>query len=129
MDPFEKAELGKSQLRITQLGIGGGALGGLYNDPGDVESIATVRRALTLGVNFFDITPLYGYGKSELRLGAALANVIKRPRATKVGRVLEPEDPAKLATRTCEFENAPALRPVFNEEWKHAAPACWGGVK
>ena len=56
-----------------------------------------MKRALELGLNFFDTAPLYGHGKSELRLGRALAG---RPRdsfvvATKVGRVLVPEDPAK----------------------------------
>jgi D-threo-aldose 1-dehydrogenase len=116
MDPFEKVGLGKSKLRVTRLGIGGGALGGLYKDPGDAEAIATVRCALKLGVNFFDTAPLYGYGRSELRLGAALEKV-ERDRfvlASKVGRVLEPEDPAKLAARICEFDNAPAFRPVFD---------------
>jgi len=116
MDPFEKVELGKSQVRVTRMGLGGGTLGGLYQDPGEAGSIATVHRALSLGINFFDTAPLYGYGKSEFRLGTALARV---PRdefvlATKVGRILEPEDPAHLLTRTSEFENAPHLRPVFD---------------
>lgn len=116
MDPIEKARLGKSSLEVTRLGIGGGALGGLYADPGDEVAMSTVRRALTIGVNFFDTAPLYGYGKSELRIGKALAGVERRRfvLATKVGRVLEPEDPAKLTNRICEFDNAPPLRPCFD---------------
>lgn len=116
MDPIEKSPLGKSSLKVTRLGIGGGALGGLYADPGDEVAMSTVHRALAVGVNFFDTAPLYGYGKSELRIGKALAGV-DRSRfvlATKVGRILEPEDPAKLTDRICEFDNAPPLRPCFD---------------
>ena len=82
---------------VTRLGLGGASLGGLYKDMPDETAVATVRRALELGVNFIDTAPLYGHGKSELRLGRALAG---QPRdsyilATKVGRLLEPEGPSK----------------------------------
>jgi D-threo-aldose 1-dehydrogenase len=94
--------------------MGGGALGGLYQDVTDETAAATVRRALELGVNFFDTAPLYGHGKSELRLGGALAG---RPRdsyvlATKVGRILEPEDPDKV--KSIWFQNLPPFKPVFD---------------
>jgi D-threo-aldose 1-dehydrogenase len=114
MNPLEKVQLGKTKLMVTRLGLGGAPLGGLYKDLPDETAVATVRRALELGVNFIDTAPLYGHGKSELRLGRALAG---QPRdsyilATKVGRVLEPEDPSKV--QSIWFENLPPFKPVFD---------------
>jgi D-threo-aldose 1-dehydrogenase len=116
MDPFEKAKLGKSEVKTTRLGFGGGVIGGLYTDVPDAQAISTVRHALAVGINFFDTAPLYGFGKSETRIGRALEGVNRDSFvvATKVGRLLEPEDPANLETRVVEFENAPPLRPVFD---------------
>jgi D-threo-aldose 1-dehydrogenase len=114
MNPLEKAPIGKTGLRVTRLGLGGGPLGGLYRDPSDPDAAATVQRALELGLNFFDTAPLYGHGKSERRLGRALAG---RPPdsfvvATKVGRVLVPEDAARVESPW--FDHPDAFRPVFD---------------
>ena len=94
MDPLEKRALGRTGLRVTRVGLGGSALGGMYGDILPEQAYEIVHRALDLGINFFDTAPLYGRGKSEERLGAALADV---PRdsyvlATKVGRVRDPSD-------------------------------------
>jgi D-threo-aldose 1-dehydrogenase len=114
MNPLGKASIGKTGLRVTHLGLGGGPLGGLYRDIPDADATATVQRALEGGLNFVDTAPLYGHGKSELRLGRALAG---RPRdsfvvATKVGRVLVPEDPARVESPW--FDRPAAFRPVFD---------------
>src|SRR4029079_1047860 len=58
----------------------------------DASAIDTVRHAWSLGVRTFDTAPLYGYGASERRFGAALAG---QPRdafvlSTKVGRLVRP---------------------------------------
>ena len=131
MDPLKTARLGTTTLQVTRLGIGGGALGGLYQDPGDDVAESTVRHAVRLGLNFFDTAPLYGYGKSELRLGSGLAAI---PRcsfivATKVGRLLIPEEPAFLLSRVSEFENAPPLRPVFDFSHDSVLSSIEGSLK
>ena len=69
MNPIEKVLLGQTDLSVTRLGFGGVPLGGLYKDVSEEEAGATVRRALELGIRYFDTAPIYGFGKSEIRLG------------------------------------------------------------
>src|SRR3712207_3047487 len=92
MDAPTPVKLGRTDLVVTRLGIGLAPVGGLYKPVGDEQGTATVDRAWDRGLRLFDTAPLYGYGLSERRAGAALAS---RPRdeyvlATKVGRLLEP---------------------------------------
>ena len=87
--------LGRSGLAVTQLGFGGAPLGNMYRAIADAEAQATVRAAYDAGIRLFDTAPLYGFGLSEHRVGAALRD---RPResfvlSTKVGRLLEPRHP------------------------------------
>jgi D-threo-aldose 1-dehydrogenase len=89
-DPTERRALGSTDVTVTRLGFGGASIGGLYRPVTDDDAIATVRRAWDLGVRHFDTAPLYGYGASERRVGAALT---ARPRdafalSTKVGRLV-----------------------------------------
>jgi D-threo-aldose 1-dehydrogenase len=99
---------------VTRLGLGGGPLGGLYKDLPEGEAAATVERAFALGVNFFDTAPLYGHGKGESRLGRALGGRARASFvvATKAGRVLEPADPASVASPW--FDHPDAFQPVFD---------------
>jgi D-threo-aldose 1-dehydrogenase len=90
MDPVSRARLGGTDLLVTRLGLGLAPIGGLYTAVSDEQARATIDRAWQHGVRLFDTAPLYGYGRSEQRTGAALAG---RPRAelvlsTKVGRLL-----------------------------------------
>jgi aryl-alcohol dehydrogenase-like predicted oxidoreductase len=95
--------LGKTNLRVSEIGFGGWAIGGrvdLFGVPvgwsgvDDAESIAAIRRALDLGINFFDTADTYGEGHSEELLGKCLEGtdcVI----ATKVGNARTPRGPVK----------------------------------
>lgn len=84
--------LGSTGICVSEIGFGGWAIGGPW-DVGfpvgwgkvdDDESIAAVRKALDLGINFFDTADVYGGGHSEELLGNALqkSDVIL---ASKVG--------------------------------------------
>src|SRR5207245_8760374 len=69
--------LGRTGLKVSEIGfgawaIGGNAHGNSYGPTDDAESIAAVRRALELGVNFIDTADVYGWGHSEEILGEAL---------------------------------------------------------
>lgn len=114
MNPLSKVQVGKTSLEVTRLGLGGAPLGGLFEDVADDPAVATVQRALALGINFFDTAPLYGHGKSEMRMGRGLAGVAPDSRvlATKVGRVLVPVDPRRLEPD--EFQNPAPFKPVFD---------------
>jgi len=77
-------------LRLPRLSFGGAPIGNLYAGVEEGDALAAVQHALQQGVRHFDTAPYYGYGLSESRLGAALANV---PRddyslSTKVGRLV-----------------------------------------
>lgn len=114
MDPLQKSTLGSSGLEVTRLGLGCAAIGGLYGDIPDDQATAVVHRALDLGLNLFDTAPLYGSGKSERRLGAALQG-IDRDRyilATKVGRLLVPATGEERGQGI--FGDPPPFRPVFD---------------
>ena len=66
---MEKRRFGRTGLEVSVLGFGCGAVGGLMvkGDPADQER--AVRRALELGINYFDTAQMYGNGESEKNLG------------------------------------------------------------
>src|SRR5258708_3373350 len=69
---MEMRTFGRSGMRISILGFGCGAVGGLMvrGDPADQER--AVARALDAGVNYFDTAVQYGNGESEKNLGRLL---------------------------------------------------------
>jgi aryl-alcohol dehydrogenase-like predicted oxidoreductase len=84
-------ELGRTGWRVSTISFGTWAIGSAWGSVDDRESLDALRRAVALGVNFFDTADVYGDGRSE-RLLAQL----KRERreeihiATKAGRRLAP---------------------------------------
>jgi aryl-alcohol dehydrogenase-like predicted oxidoreductase len=66
---------GRTGIRLSLLGFGCGAVGGLMvrGDPGDQER--TIARALAAGVNYFDTAVQYGNGESEKNLGRVLQSL------------------------------------------------------
>jgi D-threo-aldose 1-dehydrogenase len=93
-DPTERRRVGRTSLNVTRLGFGGAPIGGLFSAVSDADAVATVRHAWDLGIRYFDTAPLYGYGASERRIGAALAGMPRDEFAisTKVGRLIRPSD-------------------------------------
>jgi aryl-alcohol dehydrogenase-like predicted oxidoreductase len=90
---MEKRRLGNSDLYITRLGLGAWAIGGGgwtygWGAQDDRESVAAIRRALDLGVNWIDTAAVYGFGHSEEIVAKALEGVSPRPYLfTKCGLV------------------------------------------
>ncbi len=82
---------GRTGWEVSDISFGAWAIGGSWGDVDDEVSMATLHRALDLGVNFFDTADVYGDGRSE-RLLARL----RRERSehfyivTKAGRRLDP---------------------------------------
>ena len=81
-------ELGKTGMRVSNLGFGASSLGGVFHDIRESEGIKAVHVAVESGINFIDVSPYYGHYKAETVLGKALKEI---PRdkyylSTKVGR-------------------------------------------
>jgi aryl-alcohol dehydrogenase-like predicted oxidoreductase len=87
---MEKRVLGRQGLAVSALGLGCMGMSFAYGEPNDVESVATVHRALELGCDFFDTAEVYGPWTNEELLGRALAG--RREQAviaTKFGHDLD----------------------------------------
>src|ERR1700675_5133657 len=64
--------LGRPGLAVSAVGFGAMSLAGVYGPADDAESVKTLRRAIDLGVTFFDTADIYGDGRSEQLLGQAI---------------------------------------------------------
>ena len=93
---MEERYLGRSGLKVSAMGLGCMGMSEFYGKGDPQESIATIHRAIDLGITFFDTADMYGHGANEELLGQALKG--KRDLVaitTKFGIVRDPSDPAK----------------------------------
>ena len=88
---MEKRKLGQG-LEVSTIGLGCMGMSDFYGGRDEAESVATIHRAVALGIDFFDTADMYGGGRNEELVGRALRGrrddvVI----ATKFGNVRNPD--------------------------------------
>lgn len=125
-NPTERRQIGRRDAHVTRLGLGGASIGGLFEPTDAGVATDTVERAWALGIRLFDTAPLYGYGTSERRMGAALSAHRRDDYvlSTKVGRLIRPvgEIPtgAEIDRQALDgqenafYRETGDLRPVFD---------------
>jgi aryl-alcohol dehydrogenase-like predicted oxidoreductase len=92
---METTALGSQGLAVSRQGLGCMGMSEFYGEPDDRESVATIHRALDLGVSFLDTSDSYGPFTNEELVGRAIAG--RRGEvvlATKFGIVRDPANPA-----------------------------------
>src|SRR3546814_14125012 len=89
MDVATTRRLGRTGLRLTQMGFGGAPLGNLFAPVPEPEAEALLQAAWDAGLRYFDTAPLYGFGLSEHRIGHFLRRQDRDAfvLSTKVGRL------------------------------------------
>ena len=101
MTGMQTRTLGLKGPTVSALGLGCMGMSEFYGARDDDESIATIHRALDLGVNFLDTSDVYGPHTNEALVGRAIAD--RRDEvvlATKFGIVRDPDDPTARGVRT-----------------------------
>jgi len=69
---MEIRKLGSKGLEVSAIGLGCMGMSDFYGETDEAESIATIQRALDLGVNFLDTADMYGRGANEELVGKAV---------------------------------------------------------
>ena len=85
----EKRQVGKTELMIDTLGLGGAPLGGNFVDLSYNQAVELVAAAKAAGIGYFDTAPWYGFGRSERVMGDLLRSS-DYILSDKVGRLLRP---------------------------------------
>jgi aryl-alcohol dehydrogenase-like predicted oxidoreductase len=72
----ELVQIPDTSLKVSRVGLGTWAMGGwMWGGTDEGESVATIHAALDQGINLIDTAPVYGFGRSEEIVGAALKGV------------------------------------------------------
>jgi D-threo-aldose 1-dehydrogenase len=116
MTTLKRRKVGKTKLEVTELGLGGAPMGGFRATIPDAEAVKLTDDGYDAGIRFFDTSPYYGYGRSELRMGAALR---EKPRdsyvlSTKIGRIMHAMKPGEKPPADFRENGLPGFAPVYD---------------
>jgi D-threo-aldose 1-dehydrogenase len=116
MPGIRTRRLGRTAIEVTEIGFGAAPIGGFRATIPETEAQALLDAAWDGGMRYFDTSPYYGYGRSELRVGHALR---QRPRgefviSTKIGRVMRVMRPGETPPADLRENGLPGLAPVYD---------------
>jgi D-threo-aldose 1-dehydrogenase len=106
--------IAKTQLALTELGLGSAPLGNLYSAISDKDARDTVDAAIGGGIGYVDTAPYYGFGLSERRIGDALRSRAGIVVSTKVGRLLLPDRGVTNDNERSGFRSAMPFSATFD---------------
>ncbi|TNE45978.1 MAG: aldo/keto reductase [Sphingomonadales bacterium] len=121
--------LGKTGLRVSNMGLGGTGLANMYHAIADDAADSLVQGASARGITLFDTAPCYGVGLSETRMGHILPKLDRNSfvLSSKVGYDLVPladdEDLQSL------FVDTPRLKTAFDFSYDGAMRSIEGSLK
>src|SRR3979409_2250594 len=69
---MERRTFGKTDLKVSTMGLGCYGMSGVYGPSDDAEAVATIRLALDRGINFLDTSASYGQGHNHRLIGEAI---------------------------------------------------------
>jgi len=114
MVPVSKRRLGNTGLAISEIGLGAGPMGNLYEPMSEEAAQQVVHNALDAGINYIDTAPFYGFGLSERRVGNGLRGHTDIVLSSKVGRLLVPDANITSDAIRYGFRSAMPFNPVFD---------------
>ncbi|MCJ8294586.1 MAG: aldo/keto reductase [Colwellia sp.] len=110
---FKKNYMPNTNIQVSELGLGAGPIGNLYQQMTDEEAYNTICLSLQSGMNLIDTAPYYGMGLSERRIGDGTRTVSHSDYvlSTKVGRLLIPSEKVSNIDNYC---NPMPFEPKFD---------------
>lgn len=90
---YKTRKVGKTNLQVTELGLGCAAMAGNHRPVDDKDIEAAIEQGLSGGIRYVDTAPFYGFGRSEHFVGRGLRHRDNCVLSTKAGRLLAPGYP------------------------------------
>ncbi|MDQ1279199.1 MAG: hypothetical protein QG670_459 [Thermoproteota archaeon] len=110
---MEYRELGLTRLRVSEIGFGCGNVGGLMIRGSHDEQVQAVRKAIELGINYFDTAQQYGSGTSETNLGRVLEEI-------------KPENVVVATKVSLQTEDLKDIKDAVQRSLRESLNACGG---
>jgi D-threo-aldose 1-dehydrogenase len=113
-ESLPRRPLGRTHLRLSEVGLGTAPLGNLYQPLSDTKAQGILQSVLATDINYLDCAPYYGFGLCERRVGQGLSGRRDIIVSTKVGRLLQAAPHVKDDSERFGFCSAMPFTPVFD---------------